>query len=143
MTALPRQFREDKALRDAAKAMLAADVAHFKESIAEEGIAGRLKSQITGKVKRRVSSGAQDLLDQAKEQASDHRGVLALLVGAIILWFARTPILGLLGLREEDEYDDDAEGGVSSDGEEETGCEDDETRRGSVRPQRAETPAHL
>lgn len=140
MTSLPRQFREDKALRDAAKAVLDADIAHFKESIAEEGIGGRLKSQITGKVKRRVSSGAQDILDQAREQASDHRGVLALLVGAIVLWFARTPILGWLGLRDEDEGDE--EGEKTNGGENDTDCEDDDTRRGARRRRREDTAAH-
>jgi hypothetical protein len=109
MTALPQRFCEDKALRDQAKAVFDADLAHFKESIAEEGVGGRLKSQITGKVKRRVSSGAHDILEQAKEQASDHRSVLAILLGAVILWFAREPVLGWLGLGDGDENYDDEE----------------------------------
>jgi hypothetical protein len=107
MTALPQRYYEDKALRDQAKAVFDADLAHFKESIADEGIGGRLKSQITGKVKRRVSAGAHDILEQAKEQASDHRSVLAILLGAVILWFAREPVLGWLGLGDDAENDAD------------------------------------
>lgn len=107
MTALPPRFQQDKALRDAAKAVLDADLAHFKASLDDQGIGGRVKAQITGKVKRRVVSGARDVLAQAKEQASDHRGVLAVLVGAIILWLAREPLLGWLGVTEGN-IDDDA-----------------------------------
>jgi hypothetical protein len=107
MTSLPRQFREDKALRDAAKAVLEADIAHFKDSMAEHGLGGRITSQITGKVKRRISGGAQDILEQAKEQASDHRGVLAVLIGAVVLWFAREPVFGWLGVGETDEDEGD------------------------------------
>jgi hypothetical protein len=97
MTALPPRYVEDKALRDAAKGVLDADLAHLKAALDEEGIAGRVRAQITGKVKDRISAGAQDVIAQAKGAADDHRGVLAVLVGALILWLAREPLLGLLG----------------------------------------------
>jgi hypothetical protein len=110
VTSLPQRFHEDKALRDAAKAVLDADLEHFKSSLDEEGIGGRVRSQITGKVKRRVVTGAQDILEQAKEQANDHRSVLAILLGAVMLWFMREPILGWAGLGEEsDDEDSDAD----------------------------------
>lgn len=105
MKPLPTRFIEDKALRDAAKAVLDADLALFKAGLAEKGIAGRLRDQITGKVRRRVVGGARDVLEQAKTQASDHPGALAVLIGAIILWFAREPLLGLLGLGDDDAAD--------------------------------------
>lgn len=105
MKPLPTRFIEDKALRDAAKAVLDADLALFKAGLAEKGIAGRLRDQITGKVRRRVVGGARDVLEQAKTQASDHPSALAVLIGAIILWFAREPLLGLLGLGDDDPED--------------------------------------
>lgn len=105
MSALPQRFIEDKALRDAAKAVLDADIALFKASLEQQGIAGRVRSQITGKMQRRVINGARDVLDQAKEQASDHPGVLAILIGAIILWFAREPLLDLFGLGDSNADD--------------------------------------
>ncbi len=105
MSALPQRFIEDKALRDAAKAVLDADIALFKASLEQQGIAGRVRSQITGKMRRRVISGARDVLDQAKEQASDHPGVLAVLIGAIILWFAREPLSGLFGFGDSNADD--------------------------------------
>jgi hypothetical protein len=106
MTSLPQRYIEDKALRDAAKSVLDADLAHFKKALDEQGIAGRVRTQITGKVKDRISAGARDVLEQAKGAAEDHRGVLAVLVGALILWLAREPLLGLLGL---DDAPDDAD----------------------------------
>lgn len=103
MTALPKRYLEDKALRDAAKGVLDADLAHFKASLAEQGLLGRVSGQITGKVKRRLSAGAHDVLEQARQAAGDHRGVLAVLVGALILWLAREPLLGLLGFDAPDD----------------------------------------
>ncbi len=105
MTTLPKRYVEDKALRDAAKGVLEADIEHFKATLADQGLAGRISAQISGSVKRRISAGAQDVLAQAKETASDHRGVLAVLVGALILWFARAPLMELLGLDAADEAD--------------------------------------
>lgn len=108
MSRLPRQFEEDRALRDAARKVLDADLAHLKDGLAEQGIAGRVKAQVMGRISNRISEGARDVFDQAKEKASDHRGVLAALIGAIILWFAREPLLQFLGLdTDEDEGDDD------------------------------------
>jgi hypothetical protein len=102
MSRLPRQFEEDRAMRDAARKVLDADIAHLKKGLAEQGIAGRVKAQIVGRISTRISEGARDVLDQAKEKASDHRGVLAALLGAIILWFAREPLLQFLGLDDDD-----------------------------------------
>jgi hypothetical protein len=109
VTSLPKRYVEDKALRDAAKLVLDTDLAHFKGSLAEQGIAGRLRGQITGKVKRRLSAGARDVFEQARDAADDHRGVLAVLVGALLLWLAREPLLGLLGLGDEAEAEPETE----------------------------------
>lgn len=100
MTQMPRQFREDKALRDAAKAVLDADLAHFKASLEQQGIGGRIADQLTGKFKRRITAGAKDTIANAKQQASDHPGALAAIIAAIILWLARQPLLRALGLAD-------------------------------------------
>lgn len=115
MNELPHQFREDKALRDAAKAVLEADLAHLKSGIADKGVAGRLREQVTGKVKRRVSAGTRDALTQVKKHAGDHRGLIAVIVGALIMWFGREPLLGWLGLSEQDDFHDDNEDDAGAD----------------------------
>ena len=84
MTSLPKRYIEDKAMRDAAKGVLEADLEHFKTTLAEQGLAGRVSAQITGKVRRRISAGARDVFAQAQNLAEDHRGVLAVLVDMAI-----------------------------------------------------------
>lgn len=93
MTRLPARFVEDRALRDAARAVLAEDIERLQGNLGEQGIASRFSSGVTSSISTRIRSGARDVLDQVTTQAGDNRGVLALLVGAIILWFARAPIL--------------------------------------------------
>lgn len=107
MTSLPKRYLEDKALRDAAKGVLEADLEHFKAALGEQGIAGRVRSQLTGKVRQRISAGARDVLEQAKGAAEDHSGVLAVLIGALVLWLARAPLLDLLGFDAAVEADED------------------------------------
>ncbi len=104
MSDLEQQFREDRALRNSALALLKADVTHLKTSLSGKGLAERTVSRIT--------TGAKDTLDQASEKAGDKVGILAALIGAIALWFAREPILDAF-LEETSDEDtsepDDAE----------------------------------
>ena len=107
MTRLPQRFIEDRAMRDAARAVLADDIEHLRASLSEQGIASRVTSGVTGTITSRIRSGARDVLAQAKAQAGDHKGVLAILVGAIILWLARGPILDWIDERAGAEADDE------------------------------------
>lgn len=92
MTRLPNRFIEDRAMRDKARAVLAEDIENLRASLDDQGIASRVSTGVTSTISTRIRSGARDVLDQAKAQAGDNKGVIALLVGAIILWFAREPI---------------------------------------------------
>lgn len=93
MTELPGRFIEDRALRDKARAVLAEDVERLKGALEEKGIASRVSSGVTSSISTRVRTGARDVLDSAMVRAGDNKGVLALLLGAILLWFARGPIV--------------------------------------------------
>ncbi len=107
MTHLPARFREDRDLRDKARAVLAEDLARLQGSLEEQGIASRVSSGVTSTISTRIKTGARDVLDLARAQAEDKKGVLALLIGAIILWFAREPIFAWFDeLRAEDGYTD-------------------------------------
>jgi hypothetical protein len=108
MTPLPDRFIEDRALRDAARAVLTDDLARLRENLSEQGIASRVSSSVSSTITGRMKAGARDVLAQARAQAGDHKGVLALLIGAIILFFARGPILDWLDDSEEAEDIDDA-----------------------------------
>ena len=91
---LERNFHEDRLLRDAARALVDADIAQLRASLAERSIPTRIAD--------RIGEGATDVLDEAIEVADDNKGVIAALVGAIILWFARHPIMDLLGVETDE-----------------------------------------
>lgn len=96
MTDLKRQMIEDRAMRDAARTILESDIAHIKSELSAKGIGERMLGS--------VGEGAVDVLERAGEAADNHKGVLATLVGAVVLWFARNPILDLF--TEESAEDD-------------------------------------
>ncbi len=102
MTDLDRQLREDRALRNAAKALIIADYEHIRADLHHKGFGERIAD--------RLSEGAIDIFEEAIEVADNNRGVLAALAAAIVLWFARNPIMSLFfGDRQRDEYREDAE----------------------------------
>lgn len=85
---LERQLREDRMLRDAARAMVEADVAHLRASLAGRSIPTRIAD--------RIGEGASDAMDEAVELADQHKGMIAAAAAALILWFARHPLIALL-----------------------------------------------
>ena len=87
MRDLERRMKEDRALRDAAKALVGADYAHLKADLTGKSFGERVLDNI--------GEGAMDVLESAADAAENHRGALAALIGAVILWFARTPIMEL------------------------------------------------
>lgn len=102
MSKLERQMQEDRAMRDAAKALVDADLAHVKNSFSGPGLTERAATNL--------SEGARDVFEKASDAAESHKGILAALVGAVIIWFARNPLLSLL--ETEDEDDNGAASGV-------------------------------
>ena len=92
---LEMQLREDRALRDAALALLKADVAHVRADLTSRGVGARIFD--------RVGEGAVDVFEEAVSVADNHRGALATLVAAVILWFARHPLMSLFSDDDEDE----------------------------------------
>lgn len=96
------QLREDRLLRDAALALVKSDYANLRADFSGKSIGDRVAG--------RVHDGALDIFEEAVELADSNRGVLAVLIGAILLWFARNPIMALLiGDDEDEDYGDDAE----------------------------------
>ena len=95
MSDLEERLREDRELRDAARAVLMSDVEHLKSSLSAKEMFSRVGS--------RIGDGAVDVFETAKEQAADNRGIIAALIGAILLWLGREPILDALGLGDQHE----------------------------------------
>jgi hypothetical protein len=93
MSRLPERFVEDRALRDAARAVLVEDIERLRESLSQQGIASRLSTDVSATMSNHIRSGARDIFAQVKAQAGDRKGVIAVLIGALILWLARAPIM--------------------------------------------------
>ena len=90
---------EDRYLRDSARALVEADVEHVKADLARKGLAARTFDT--------VKDGAVDLYEEAIDVAEDNKGALAALVAAVVVWFARHPLLDLFGLGEGDDSSED------------------------------------
>lgn len=87
------QLAEAKALRNAARALVEADIARLKGDVDRRSIPARAMD--------RATEGAVDVLEQVSEAAARHKGLVAAAVGALALWLARHPLLALLD--DEDE----------------------------------------
>ena len=95
--AIELEMAEDKALRDAALALVKADIEHLKADMRAKGIGERALD--------RVSEGAVDVYEEARELAGSNKGIFATLIAALFVWFARHPLLEWLGLEDSDEED--------------------------------------
>ena len=93
------QFHEDRAIRDATKAVLLADIEHARGSFSAKGVADRVGG--------RIGDGAKDVYEVAKTQPDSTIGIVAALIGAILVWLGRDTILEVLGLEEVEEASDD------------------------------------
>lgn len=99
---LAKQLREDRNVRDQALALVKQDIAHLKSDYQDKGIGERAVDKLKG--------SANGIYGEAVEVASDHRGVLAALIGAIVLWFARHPIIAFFsGSKDDDDEGDEDE----------------------------------
>jgi hypothetical protein len=99
MTNARLRMIEDFHLRNSAKALVEADIAHLRADLAERGLGARAAD--------RIAEGATDVYEEAVEVAGDNKGALAAIVAALVLWFARHPILEALFGDDADERDDE------------------------------------
>jgi len=79
------QLAEDKALRDAALQLFKSDLALIRGDLDERGFGARAKD--------RLGEAALDMVDDAIHYAGDNKGRVAAGATAVVLWFARKPIL--------------------------------------------------
>jgi hypothetical protein len=82
---LARQLGEDKALRDAALQLFKSDIALIRGDLDERGIGARVRD--------RVGGAALEMVDDAIDYAEEKPGRVAAGAAAVVLWFARKPIL--------------------------------------------------
>ena len=89
MPDLEQQLREDRALRDAARALVMADIAHLKREVDPASPSGS-----------ELGARAHELADDARDYLRGHQwqvgSVVAALIAAIALWIFRAPLVAIL-----------------------------------------------
>jgi hypothetical protein len=98
---LAHQLAEDRALRDAALALFKADLRYLRNDLEQRGIGERVAD--------RLGDSAKEFVDDAVDYAGNHKSVVTAAIAAVVLWFARRPILHALGElfdSEDDEADE-------------------------------------
>ena len=88
---------EDRHLRDSARALVEADFENLKADLDRKGLATRALDTF--------KEGAVDIYEDAVDIAEDNKGALAALLAAVVVWFARNPILDLFGVGTHDDPD--------------------------------------
>ena len=101
MSELQRRLAEDKTLRDAALALFKADLALIRADVNEKGIGARIG--------KRLGEGTMETLDDAIDYAENNKGKIAAGIAAVVLWFARGPILDALGRQLGEDEDEEEE----------------------------------
>lgn len=91
------RMNEDRHLRNSARALVEADIAHIRADLAQRSLGARAAD--------RIADGASEVYDEAVEVAADNKGALAAIVAALVLWFARNPIIDALFGSEADDPD--------------------------------------
>lgn len=107
MSPMKLRLTQDRALRDAARAVVTNDVDYIKADVAEHGVASRVWS--TGADYARIM--ADGAIDVAKENRGKLSGGLALLATGLALWIYRDQIgdlvSGMVDGLQPDEADTD------------------------------------
>ena len=78
------RIAEFRALRDAAWAVVQADLAMLKNDLAARGVGERIKDK--------VGEEAHEVWDQARDVAGEHKGIVAGTILALVAWLLRAPI---------------------------------------------------
>lgn len=88
MTDPERELAEARRNRADAHRLFQAGVTQVRADLAARGIGGRIKA--------RAGHEAKAVLDEALDIASESKGIVAATVAALVLWFARNPIIALV-----------------------------------------------
>ena len=102
MSDVAARFAEDKALRDAALQLFKSDIALIRGDLEEHGLGAR--------VRERLGGAAIEMVDDAIDYAEENPGWVAAGAAAVVLWFARRPILRWVADLLDDEEPDEAAG---------------------------------
>ncbi|HEY7807248.1 MAG TPA: hypothetical protein VIC34_08620 [Croceibacterium sp.] len=102
MIGLHTRLTEDRKLRDAALDVFITDLRFIREDLHARGVGERIAD--------RIGSSALEVIDEAVDYAEANTGRIAAALAAVVLWFARTPLLNglarIFGFDDDEEQDD-------------------------------------
>lgn len=103
MNPLEVRLAEDRQLRDAALEVFSTDLRFIRQDLHARSVGQRITD--------RIGDSAMDIVDEAVDYAEANRGRIAAAVAAIVLWFARAPLLNglsrIFGIEGDGEEQDD------------------------------------
>ena len=103
MSPLEVRLSEDRQLRNAALDVFSADLHFVRQDLHARSVGKRITD--------RIGDSAMDIVDEAVDYAEANRGSIAAATVAIVLWFARAPLLNglsrIFGLDGDEEQDGD------------------------------------
>lgn len=103
MSKIEERLADYRSLRDASKKALLDDIDHARATYSAKGLTNRYLGG--------VIEGGKDVYEVAKVHAVDNRGIIAIVLGALALWFGREPLLAAMAEEiEPDEIKTDPEG---------------------------------
>jgi hypothetical protein len=85
MIPLETRLAEDRKLRDAALDVFSTDLRFIREDLRVKGVGERIAD--------RIGSSAMDIVDEAVDYAEANTGRVAAAMAAVVLWFARAPLV--------------------------------------------------
>lgn len=95
MSNIEERLADYRSLRDASKKAIKADIDHARTTFSAKGLASRYFGG--------VIEGGKDVFEVAKVHTLDHRGIIAIVLGALALWFGREPLLAAMSAELEAE----------------------------------------
>ena len=104
MTPAQVRLAEDRKLRDAALEVFVTDLRFIRQDLKARGVGKRITD--------RIGDSAMDMVDEVVDYVEANRWSVAAALAAIVLWFARTPLLnGLARIFGADTDDAEQDGG--------------------------------
>lgn len=88
MSNIEQRLADYRHLRESSKKVLMDDIEHARTTFSTKGLANRYLGG--------VAQGAKDVYEVAKVHTVDNRGVIAIVLGALALWFGREPLLAAM-----------------------------------------------
>ncbi|WP_298303252.1 hypothetical protein [uncultured Erythrobacter sp.] len=88
MSNIEERLSDYRSLRDSARKVLMTDIEHARTTFSAKGLTSRYLGG--------VAEGAKDVYEVARVHTVDNRGIIAIVLGALALWFGREPLLAAM-----------------------------------------------